>query len=244
MGFHHQTKAQVAADALRDMIQRGELPPGAMINIESLSARLGMSATPIREALRSLVAEGLAAGEPHRRMRVAAFSADEVSAACDLRALLESYATRLAVPKLGEQDIRQLERLAELRRNAVARHDIRASIRLNRDWHFRIYRRADDQSPLLQEFIERLWNGFPWTTAWTVPGRAARSVLDHVDIMAAIKDGDAMRASDLMDAHIRRGRDLVIEHLRQAGRDREENPTGGAGPASSLKARRAIVRAR
>src|SRR5438034_1476752 len=94
------TKAQLAAEHLHHAIRRGDLAPGERIDMEQLSAQLGMSATPIREALRALEKEGLVTIEPHREARVKAFSADDVDGLFELRAVLEPYAMRLSVDHL------------------------------------------------------------------------------------------------------------------------------------------------
>jgi DNA-binding GntR family transcriptional regulator len=219
---NYRTKAQVAASTLRAAIQGGELAPGQRIDLEALGGRLSMSATPIREALRLLEAEGLVVGEPHRGVRVADFSATDAAALYDLRALLEPYAVRLGTAQLSDSQIKEMERLARLHRAALTRRDAVAANQLNQDWHFQIYRAAAAGSPYLLDFISKLWSAFPWTTAWMVPGRDVRSAHDHAEIMAAIKDRDADRASELMFRHVLAGKGLVIQRLRETLEPRED----------------------
>jgi DNA-binding GntR family transcriptional regulator len=207
------TKAQYAATAIRGIIRGGELAPGQRIDQEALGQRLSMSATPIREALRQLEAEGLVTSEPHHGMRVADFSTNDASALYDLRALLESHATSLFVTQLADSDLDQLERLKAAHQGALIRADKTDANAQNEAWHFHIYRRAGEQSPYLLEFITRLWSAFPWTTAWMVPGRDVRSVRDHDDILAAIKERDPAEAGRLMHAHILGGKEFVLKRL-------------------------------
>jgi DNA-binding GntR family transcriptional regulator len=185
-----------------------------------------MSATPIREALRILEAEGLVVSEPHHGIRVADFSTDDASALYDLRALIESYATELIAPEMDDQELQQLERLTRAHRDALASGDAARANAQNEEWHFRIYRRAGEGSPYLLEFISRLWNAFPWTTAWMVPGRDVRSVQDHADILAALQGRDADEAGRLMRAHILAGKDFVLRHLEKVA----EPTAGGRRP--------------
>jgi DNA-binding GntR family transcriptional regulator len=214
------TKAQYAASALRAIIRGGELAPGERLDLDALRRRLNMSATPIREALRILEAEGLVVSEPHHGIRVADFSSDDASALYDLRALLESYATELVAAHLDSEDVHELKRLAGLHRAAIADGAYQSANNHNEEWHFRIYRRAGERSPYLLEFISRLWNAFPWTTAWKVPGRDVRSMQDHAEILDAIVKGDGEAAGHLMRAHILAGKDFVLQHL--------EHPATGA----------------
>jgi DNA-binding GntR family transcriptional regulator len=224
------TKAQFAATALRAIIRGGELAPGERLDLEALGKRLNMSATPIREALRILEAEGLVVSEPHHGIRVADFSTDDASALYDLRALLESFATELVAADLDSADITELERLQALHREALGNGDTATANGFNEEWHFRIYRRAGESSPYLLEFISRLWNAFPWTTAWMVPGRDARSKQDHAEILDAIKAADGALAGELMRGHILAGKDFVLQHLENtAGSSSSERRRASGG---------------
>jgi DNA-binding GntR family transcriptional regulator len=128
-----------------------------------------MSSTPIREALRLLEAVGLVVAEPHRGIRVADFTAADAAEVYDLRALLEGYATKLAVPNLTDEDVHQLDRLASSRRDALKRGDAPESARYNEEWHMGIYRGAN-KTAFLYEFVARLCNAFRGRPR-AVPGR-------------------------------------------------------------------------
>ena len=147
------------------------MKPRERIDIEALGELLGMSATPIREALRQLQAEGFVVNEPHRGARVADFSPEETADLYDLREALESLATLIAADHLTAADIAELEVLAEANRTAIDRNDHAAAMRLNEAWHMTIYAAAQS-TPHLMEFIRRLWND-PRSTTWVRPGPVA-----------------------------------------------------------------------
>jgi DNA-binding GntR family transcriptional regulator len=212
-----QTKAQFAAESIREAIRDGSLGPGERIEIESLAAPLGMSPTPVREALRLLEAEGLVVNEPHRGPRVKDFATDDAAELYRLRAVLETFATRLSVPRFSPTDIDELQRLEESRRAALDAGRIPESSELNRNWHMSLYAPAM-VTPYLNEFIGRLWNAFPWSTAWRVPGRATHSIADHAAIMEAVIARDPDRAAALLEQHITRSQEAVVELLRSASR--------------------------
>jgi DNA-binding GntR family transcriptional regulator len=214
MEVRFQTKAGFAAEAIRSAIRHGQLAPGERIDMEALTIKLGMSPTPIREALRSLEAEGLIANEPHRGMRVADFSTDVAAELYVLRADLEGLATRLAVPRLTQDDLAALRQLEDRRHQAMARGDMAESSALNHDWHMGLYRPAME-TPYLTEFIGRLWNAFPWATSWKIPGRSQRSLDDHKAIMIAAVARDATEASRLMVEHILSSKDPVVQLLEE-----------------------------
>ena len=207
-----RTKAHAAGEALRDAIRHGDIPPGERIDVEGFAEKLGMSITPVREALRHLEAEGLITNTPHRGVRVKEFSSEEASVLYDLRALLDGFAIRLSVPRLTDADIAELERLTTLHREAVERDDRQAIDEHNRAWHQLAYSRAE--TPYLDEFITRLWNAFPWTTCWQGPERLERSVASHAQMLAAIEDRQVDIVEALLRAHILDGKDYVLRQLQ------------------------------
>lgn len=206
----HMTKAEVALAFLRARIQSGELASGERLQAEALAGELDMSATPIREALRLLQADGLVTYHPHRGVVVAETSIDTALEILRLRTLLESLATELAVPQLTTQDIAELRTLQDQLRRATIRGSVAKLSELNHAWHWKIY--AKCQSPILLEFVRRLWEAFPWRTIWASSGRAENSALQHEDVMQALAAGNARLAAERMRNHIEAG---VTEHLEQ-----------------------------
>lgn len=97
---------------IRAAILSGDLPPGTHLREEALAESTGTSRTPVREALRRLVTEGLATGESRHR-HVADFSVDEIMVMFDLRARFESYAARLATTRITEAELAEMDRLID-----------------------------------------------------------------------------------------------------------------------------------
>ena len=94
---------------IRSLIIEGALPSGSAVSQLELTRMLGVSRTPIREALRRLQAEGMLDGEPNRRMRVTEISPDELDAIYSTRIFLESMAVALSVPRMTEADLEDLK---------------------------------------------------------------------------------------------------------------------------------------
>lgn len=95
--------------AVKSLITDGVLPSGSAISQLELTRRLGVSRTPIREALRRLQAEGLLDGQPNRRMRVTAITPEELDAVYSTRIFLESMAVALSVPRMTDADLAELQ---------------------------------------------------------------------------------------------------------------------------------------
>src|SRR6185312_3822659 len=117
--MRHRTMAEYALEQLREAIILGELPAGTPLRLDELARSLGMSISPIREAVRQLEALGLAKHVPHQGARVLDFDPDELRDLFEVRLALESLAVRRAAERLGagEGDTarRHLERLDEAR---------------------------------------------------------------------------------------------------------------------------------
>src|SRR3954452_24811234 len=94
---------------VREAILEGEIAPGTVMSQVALADELGISRTPLREALRMLQTEGLINAEPNRRVRVAAISPQDLEELCVMRVTLEAEAIRLAVPRMAPNDIASLE---------------------------------------------------------------------------------------------------------------------------------------
>lgn len=107
------TKAEVIAQTLEEDIISGAIPPGSRLGQEDLSARFGVSRTPIREALRRVAALGLVAFEPHRTVRVRTLSRAEIHEAFLVRAELEGLATELAASAIDDAALAALDAASE-----------------------------------------------------------------------------------------------------------------------------------
>lgn len=207
----YKTKSELAADALRQAIASGRIKRGQRLRFSELIEEIGVSATPIREALRILATEGLVSMESHREVRVTEFTPEDALEIYHLRSILESLATSRAVPKLTPEHVLFLERLHVEMKRGVEASDLKEVPELNARWHHAIYRASD--SKYLHFMIQKLWAWFPWDI-WLIPDRACKSMDEHEGILAAIRKRDADDAGELMRKHILSGRIDVAQHLR------------------------------
>jgi DNA-binding GntR family transcriptional regulator len=207
----HLTKTEVALESLRERIRSGQLRPGERLRVDELTRELGMSPTPIREALRLLQADRLIDYRAHHGIVVCELSAETTEEVYGLRALLEPLAVELALTHLTDEDMQELERLHERHRSGRAKRAIAVS-EANRAWHWAIYESSD--WPILTDIIRQLWEVFPWRTMWALPGRRPLSLEQHEQIMEAIRARDADLAAERMRVHITSGCETLLEHLR------------------------------
>jgi DNA-binding GntR family transcriptional regulator len=211
----YRTKTEFAVESIRSLVIDGELIPGESFTYRRLAERLGMSQTPIREAVRQLETEGLLRSEPHRGVTVTELADLSIEEAQDIyfvRMLLEREAARLAADNITDDQCRELTATREAMEDAVASGQQARSRQLHSQWHFQIHQASG--SPYLATLCSSAWYRFPWEAVWIVPGRQGSAMEQHREIEAAVLQGDADVAAALMANHVETGRETVLAHLR------------------------------
>jgi DNA-binding GntR family transcriptional regulator len=203
-----------AARVLREAILAGEIGPGETLGEESLGRRLGVSRTPVREALAVLRAEGLVETPANRPAAVRSFTASDLHEMHSLRAVLEGYAARIAATKLTERQLGALARSCD-RYGELCEHDdaLRELVEENFVFHGTIVEAAD--SDLLDSMIRQV-TALPLIyRSYMTYSRENRmsAYQDHVKILGALRGRDAERAESLLKAHVLWARDVALAHL-------------------------------
>src|SRR3954452_14379348 len=133
--MRHRTMAEYALEQLREAIIMGELPAGTPLRLDELARSLGMSISPIREAVRQLEALGLAKHVPHQGARVLDFDVEELRDLFQIRLALESLAVRRAAERFSDADAEAARGQLERFDTAAALDDVRESMRAHTDFH-------------------------------------------------------------------------------------------------------------
>lgn len=196
-----QTAHQVALDHVRTHLSNGTLKPDDRIRQEQLADELGTSVIPIREALKTLQAEGLIRYVPHRGFHVARLSVDELSETYLIRRLLEDEIVRIAAPRLRDEHFATLSASIDEMESAAADGNIGAMIAANRRFHFTIFEAAD--RPRMVDFIRILWQTTDsYRSMYYAESGARRRVNDeHRSIVEALRAHDVERAVRELDQH-------------------------------------------
>ena len=210
------TSAERTLDTLREDILRGALPAGARLGEVELAERLGVSRTPVREALSRLAAEGLVELVPNRGARVASWTVDELEGVFALRSLLEPQLTALAVPHAAAADLDALDDLAA-RMVDLGDRDPDALVPLNRAFHGRLVELA--AAPALATALAGAVHSPLVARNFHAYDAASlhRSLAHHAEIVAALRAGDPEWARAVMTAHIHNARAVMV---RAAARPR------------------------
>jgi DNA-binding GntR family transcriptional regulator len=213
IGLHEQ-----AAARLRLLIVRGDLAPGEPLLEADLSDALGISRTPLREALKQLASEGLVELRLNRSAIVAPLRAAELAALFEAVSGIERYAAELAAVRMNERDIGRLDALQQRIEWHHDRGELRDYFEVNQQIHGAIVCFAGNgvlkaTHDMLMPRVERAR-----FLALSVRGRWDESVHEHRDILAALKARDAGRAGALLGHHVRRT-GLVMANALQAQAD-------------------------
>ncbi|MGH3746002.1 MAG: GntR family transcriptional regulator [Micromonosporaceae bacterium] len=220
---------------IREMILAGELAQGSVISEAELVRRLGMSRTPVREALRRLEAENYLWSVPGRGYAVTELSEHDLYDLYAVRAALEGLAAEHATERLTRIDIARLEDLYDAMAGAIGQGDDDELAKLNSQFHEAVAHASGNS--YLQAMLSNIRDAFERfrMTALAQPGRRDEAHGEHGELIAALRARDPERARDIAVAHVNRALEL-----RRGLRDRAgEAAGGGAGRAGGGTAGRA-----
>lgn len=202
MRLENLTLWQRVHDHLRAEILANRMLPGQELTEQALSAELGVSRAPVREALGRLAEEGLVTIRPRRGAVVASLTAEEFIEAYQMRQALEGLGVRLAVPRFGPEDIAAFKRLVAEQSDAVDADDLDAFFESNARFHERIV--SSSGNGTLIETYERLIARISRyrMRSLELRGSARRSVAEHGALVRAMERGDVERAEKILVEHI------------------------------------------
>jgi DNA-binding GntR family transcriptional regulator len=212
----NETVQEFAFRRLRHAIMTGRFAPGLAVTIRGLSALLGVSAMPVREAMRRLVAERALDLLDNRRVRVPAMDPARFDTLIAARILLEQEAARRALPHIGPGILAELRRLDAATDEVFARGDVERTIEANFAFHRFLYGQAP--SDALMPLIESIWLQIgPFMRAALQDATLGSRPDRHADALAAMAVRDEAALLRAIEADVREGvAQLAPERLREA----------------------------
>jgi len=203
-------------EVLHSKIIAGDVAPGDWLRQDDIATQLGVSMTPVREALDLLVSVGLAERVPYRGVRVPQPSADEIAEAYAMRILLEAAGARAAALKREQAQVDELKRILSRMKGLLSLNDISTLRQLSRQFHQAVVAISGNSS--LGRMYEMVMNSFPDWMLYEYLFRhtdlleqsLADEYEEHMKLVDAIEAGDAALAEQMATSHIRSlGEDLV-----------------------------------
>lgn len=222
------TRPQLAQDVagyVRRRIFNGAYTAGEYIRLDQLAAELGISVTPVREALFELRGEGLLDQQPRRGFVVLPVTDRDIADVSNLQAHVGGELAARAAQTITAQQLRELSAIHGQLVEAYAADDGDRAVRLNHEFHRAINVAAD--SPKLAQLMSQITRYAPEAVFPTIAGWPAKSIADHKRILQALKSHDAERARAAMSDHLAAGAGPLIEHLvKQGVAERVRTPEG------------------
>lgn len=201
------SKTQFVYEWIRQEILSGALEPGSRIRQQEVAETLGVSYTPVREAIRQLQATGLLTHEPNRGSAVSTLEDAALNELYLLRGAVEGLGARLAAASITDSD---LATLAGIHRDMVAIAESDGDDRdggqladLSRRFHSLIV--AAGGPHIIYPKLQEIWSNHPVprsASLWASPDHAARALQAHERLLDALRDRDADAAATTMEAHI------------------------------------------
>jgi len=201
---------RVFAQLESDILERRR-PPGSRLIEDSIATELGVSRTPVREAIRMLNRTGWVDSEPHAGAVVRNPDLEEIGDVFHVREVLERDAAELAAKHADKRAVQELRRLTKRGRKDSRGAALATVVSLNSEFHQAIARTGG--SRLLQRFIEDLDKQARWLFAAVALDRVSASWAEHEAIVQAIAAGQPEEAGRLSAEHCRRSRDVYLEQL-------------------------------
>jgi DNA-binding GntR family transcriptional regulator len=211
-------RPQLAEDVARFVRRRifdGTYVAGQYIRLDQLAAELGVSVTPVREALFELKAEGLLAQQPRRGFVVLPVTGRDLTDVSKVQAHIGGELAARAAANINDEQLRELEKIQTELEDAYASDDNERAVRLNHEFHRAINVAAD--SPKLAQLMSQITRYAPESVFPTIAGWPEQSTAHHRRLLAALEARDEKLARTAMSEHLAEGAAPLIEHLTERG---------------------------
>lgn len=203
----------VVFKTLRQAILTGELKPGERLMEIHLANRLGVSRTPIREAIRMLELEGLVTMIPRKGAEVSRISKQDISDVLEVRASLDALAVRLCCERITEEEMQKLEEATKAFSEAVALGDLTAVAQADVDYHDIIVN-ASKNKRLFQMVFNLAERAYRYRLEYIKDKSSHENLIkEHQEILDYIKKKDAANAEKAIIKHVQNQERAIISQL-------------------------------
>ena len=211
-------RPQLSEDVARIIRRRifdGTYAAGSYVRLEQLAAELGISVTPVREALFALCAEGLINQQPRRGFVVLPVTGRDVTDVANVQAHVGGELAARAASNITDDQLHELKEIQAQLEDAYAGGEDERTVRLNHEFHRAINVAAD--SPKLAQLMSQITRYAPESVFPAIEGWPEQSMQDHRRILSALKKRDGKLARAAMAEHLAAGAVPLIDHLIARG---------------------------
>ena len=205
----------VVFNTLRDAILPGKLVPGERLMGNQLAEKLGVSRTPVREALRMLELENLVELVPRKGAQVLDMSEKDIVNILEVRSALEGLATSVGCKKMSKEDLQQLKNMEVDFEKAVAENDVEHFVDIDEDFHDLIFA-ATENDKLINIFRNLRIQLYRYRMAQAKNNETSMStiVAHHRSIIRAIENHDAEEGASIAQGHIKYQTESILRFVR------------------------------
>lgn len=206
---------ELVLEAIREAIMNGSLQPRERLMEIQLAEELGVSRTPVREALRKLELEGFIVMVPRKGAYVSDLSMKDIADVFEIRAALEGLAGGLAAERITEEELEAMERMLVEKGEAINKNDIDKLVEVDTKFHEAMYKASRNERlfPIISNLREQIQRFR--LTSLSVPGRKQESLEEHRNILEAIQARDVQLARQLAQEHIENAENVLIDSLKK-----------------------------
>lgn len=219
----YQPLREVVCETLREAIRTGVLKPGERLMEIQLAEELGVSRTPVREAIRKLELEGYVIMMPRRGTYVANLSIRDVNEVFEIRISLDSLASGLAAERITEEELDRLKRLLALIGEYIEENNMDKIVETDTEFHDLLYQASRNTRLVgiifnLREQLTRFR-----TTSMAYPGRLTETLEEHRRIVEAIAEGNVMEAQKAAEDHMEKSEQTLLISMETLQRKSEKS---------------------
>ena len=209
----YQPLREVVCETLRDAIRKGKLKPGERLMESQLAEDLGVSRTPVREAIRKLELEGYVIMMPRRGTYVANLFIRDVNEVFEIRTSLDSLASGLAAERITDEELERLQRLLVAIGGYIEENDMDKIVECDTEFHDLLYQASRNSRLVgiifnLREQLTRFRS-----TSMAFPGRLKATLEEHRRIVEAIAQGDVAEARAAAEYHMEKSEQTLLESM-------------------------------
>ena len=199
---------------LRESIISNKFRPGEHLVERDIATAYGVSRTLVRDAFKQLGNDGLVRSVPNKGVFITSLSIEEIYEIYETRSILEAYASRLAIDRLTTEQMQRIEFLINTAAECVLQNDFQEAHRYDHELHSILIESCGNQH--ICQMTKKLWMyilRLRWK-AFRIPGRSAQTVIEHKNILSALRTKDGEKLEKLIRHHVLIARDILLDAAR------------------------------
>ena len=211
------TIKQQVYEIIKENILAGKLKPGEWLQESKLAESLNVSRSPVREALKELVGEGLLENIPNKGVFVKVLSIKDIYNIFEFREVMEKYAIKKSIELITDDHRKALNEIYLDLKESFEKGDVNEYCRIDTKLHYFLFKMCDNE--MIDDVVN---NVFPLLQPFRIislssKGRFDESFDEHKGLIDGIKEGDFEKAWGYNKVHLRLARDEIIKHLESLG---------------------------